>query len=218
MGKRIAVILAGCGVRDGSEIHEATLTLLYLNKMGAAVTCAAPDIKQSKVVNHSNGSQEAETRSVLAESARIARGEIVNLASLDERDFDGAVIPGGFGAALNLCDFAVKGAGGSVNSDLLKFLKALRAAKKPIAAMCIAPVILALAFGSQEVELTIGNDASTAAAIEKTGAKHQIRKVNEICFDEKNKLVTTPAYMLGPGVADVSAGIEKLCAKLLETA
>jgi enhancing lycopene biosynthesis protein 2 len=218
MRKRIAVVLAGCGVRDGSEIHEAALTLLYLNKMGAAVTCAAPDIKQSKVVNHANGSQSAETRSVLAESARIARGEIERLAALNERDFDGVAIPGGFGAALNLCDFAVKGAGGSVNPDLLKFLKAMRAAGKPIAAMCIAPVILALAFGSDGVRLTVGNDASTAAELQKTGAKHVVCKVDEICFDEKNKLITTPAYMLGPGIAEVSAGIEKLCAKLVETA
>lgn len=218
MSRRIAVILAGCGVRDGGEIHEATLTLLYLNKMGASVSCSAPDVKQAKVVNHATGSPSAETRNVLTESARIARGEIENLAGLNERDFDGVVMPGGFGAALNLCDFAVKGAAGTVNPDLLQFLKSMRAADKPIAAMCIAPVILALAFGSQAPRLTIGNDTSTAAEIEKTGAKHVICKVDEICFDERSRLITTPAYMLGPGIADISAGIEKLCAKLLEIA
>lgn len=210
MAKQVGVILAGCGVYDGSEVHEAVLTLLFLDRAGVNAVCMAPDMDQYHVINHLNGETMGETRNVLVESARIARGEIRDIKAVRGGDLDAVVIPGGFGAAKNLSDFAVKGAEASVHPEVARLLSEIASAGKPIGAVCIAPAAVAKALADRSPELTIGNDRDTAAAIEAMGASHKKRSVNEILVDERNRIVSTPAYMLGPGIKEVAEGIEKL--------
>lgn len=215
MSKRVAVVLSGCGVFDGSEIHEAVLTLLHLSQAGAQVQCFAPDMPQMHVVNHLKGEVAiGEMRNVLVESARIARGKIKPITEVRVEDFDALIVPGGFGAAKNLCDFAVQGAGLTVQKDFLAFARAMHAAKKPIGLICIAPTMAAAICG-EKVKATIGNDEETAAAINAMGALHCVCGVEETCVDREKKLVTTPAYMLGQTIADVSVGIGKLVREVL---
>lgn len=208
--KKVAVILSGCGFKDGSEIHESVLAMLGLEQAGAVVSCFAPEQPQTMVVNHRTGATIDAERSVIDEAARIARGEIKPLKDLSPADFDAVVLPGGFGAAMNLCDFASKGAEMSVNPDLEKFLMGMHEAGKPIGAICIAPVILAKVFGRQGARITIGTDKETAAALTKLGVQHVDCSPDDMIVDDANKLVTTPAYMLGASVGDVAPGIFKL--------
>lgn len=215
---RVGVVLSGCGVFDGAEIHEATLTLLFLDRAGAEIVCMAPDIDQMHVVNHIKGEATGEKRNVLVESSRIARGVIKDIKDVKAADFDALVFPGGFGAAKSLCDFAVKGADCAVNPQVERLIKEMHAAKKPIGFVCIAPVIAAKVLGSFNPELTIGNDKDTAEAIEKMGGKHVGSPVENAVIDRKNKIVTTPAYMLGPTISKVALGIEKLINEVLKMA
>jgi enhancing lycopene biosynthesis protein 2 len=218
MAKKIGVLLAGCGVFDGSEIHEAVLTLLYLDRAGVEVLCMAPDTDQLHVIDHTSQAQVDQKRNVLVESARIARGAIVDLETVTEAQLDALIIPGGFGAAKNLSDFAVKGPDAQVHPQVQRILDEMLAAQKPIGALCIAPATVARALGAHHPEVTIGNDVGTAAAIENMGAKHRTCGVDEIHVDAAHKIVTTPAYMLGPGIRDVAVGIEKLVKKVVELA
>jgi len=205
----IGVLLSGCGVFDGSEIHEATLTLYFLAKAGAKVVCLAPEM-DFEAVDHSAKTPSGQRRNVRVEAARIARGPVADAATVSAADLDGLILPGGFGAAKNLCDFAEKGGKGTVFPSVATLIRAMHAAGKPIGAICIAPAVLALALGEFAPELTIGDDPGTAQALEAAGAKHVVRAVDAIQVDAKNNLVTTPAYMLGPGIADIAKGIEKL--------
>ena len=210
--KKIGVVLSGCGVRDGSEIHEAVCTLLAIDQAGAEAICMAPDIDFSET-NHCTMEPTGATRKVLVESARIARGNITDIAGVQAADLDALVFPGGFGAALNLCDFAKQGAGATVNAEVARLTKEIHAAGKPIGAICIAPALIAAILGKTTSPLlTIGTDESTAAEIEKTGAKHQNCPVSDIVIDKQNKIVTTPAYMLAKRISEVSEGISK-CVK-----
>lgn len=218
MAKKIGVLLSGCGVFDGTEIHEAVLTLLYLDQAGAEVVCMAPNMEQLHVIDHTNQEQRQEKRNVLVESARIARGAIVDLASVTAVQLDGLIIPGGFGAAKNLSDFALKGPDAQVHPEVQRLLDEMLAAGKPIGALCIAPATVARALGRHTPEVTIGKDVGTAAAIENTGAKHHNCGVDEIHVDAGRKIVTTPAYMLGPGIKDIAVGIEKLVKNVIQLA
>jgi enhancing lycopene biosynthesis protein 2 len=215
---RVAVILSGCGFQDGSEIQEAVVALLALDEAGASVACFAPDKAQRQTTNHRTGKPAGEARNVLVESARISRGRIQDLAEAKADDFDAVLMPGGFGAALNLCDFAVTGADCKVDPHLERFLTDMHAAKKPIAAICIAPAIVAKLFGSNGVKVTIGDDHDTAAALEKMGAKHVDCSVHDAVVDETHGVVTTPAYMLAKSPKDLRAGIEKCVKELLRMA
>jgi enhancing lycopene biosynthesis protein 2 len=212
---KIGVLLSGCGVNDGSEIHEAVLTMLALDRLGAERICLAPNIDQRDVVDHVSGTAVAETRNVFCESARIARGEIKDLATIFAADMDAVILPGGFGAAKNLSDFAAAGVQAQVQPDVLRFLKEMHQAKKPIGAICIAPAVIAIALGSFKPVLTIGNDPATAAVLESFGARHQECTVADIVVDEKNRLLSTPAYMLGPGLKDIFLGVEKLVRRIV---
>ncbi len=212
---KIGVLLAGCGVNDGSEIHEAVLTMLALDQLGVERLCLAPNIKQRDVVNHLSGQAVSETRNVLVESARIARGEISDLADVSVADIDAVILPGGFGAAKNLSDFAVAGAQTEVHPEVLRLLQEMHKAKKPIGAICIDPAVLARALGAFKPELTIGNDLATAKILESFGARHHDCSVDEIIVDQRNRLVTTPAYMLGPGLREVVVGINKLVQQIV---
>lgn len=203
---RVLVVLSGCGFLDGSEIHESVLALLFLDRAGATVTCAAPDKAQIHVVNHVTNGAESGTRNVLIESARIARGNVVSLAMVSADNFDAVVLPGGYGAAKNLSSVATQGANASVDADLLRLLRAFRAAQKPICALCISPAVVVAAL--REGVVTIGNDPGTAGAIAAMGGTHQEQPVTGVCIDQARKLVTTPAYMYDARVAEVAVGIE----------
>jgi len=213
---KIGVLLSGCGVNDGSEIHEAVITMLTLDRAGAETVCMAPDIDQLDVVNHLTGKATGEKRNVLVESARIARGNIKDINKVQVTDIDGLIIPGGFGAAKNLSNFALKGKDATVNEDVKRLLNDMASAKKPIGAICIAPATLTKALEGKNPEVTIGSDIGTAGAIEAMGGQHKECSVDMIHVDSNNKLVSTPAYMLGPGIKDVAVGIEKLVSKVLE--
>lgn len=211
---RFAVVLSGCGFLDGSEIHEAVMTLLAIDRAGGAYQCFAPDVDQMHVVNHLTRKEAPERRNVLVESARIARGNIKPMADFDAGEFDTLVLPGGFGAAKNLCSFAVAGPNCVVNSDVEAAIKAMREAAKPIGALCIAPAVLARVLGN--VELTIGDDEGTVAALEKMGARHVVRGHGEIAVDALLKVVTTPCYMLDAHISQIADGADAVVRKLIE--
>jgi enhancing lycopene biosynthesis protein 2 len=215
MAKCVGVLLSGCGVFDGTEIHEAVLTLLALDRSGAEIVCAAPDVRQHHVVNHISSEEMSESRNVLIESARIARGNIIDLKNLTAEMIDALIIPGGFGAAKNLSDFAIKGPQCEVHPEVQRILEQMLAAGKPIGALCIAPATVTRALARHAPEVTIGTDAGTAEAIETMGGRHIACNVDQIHVDARHKIVTTPAYMLGPGIKDVAVGIEKLVRQVL---
>ncbi|MBN2559890.1 MAG: isoprenoid biosynthesis glyoxalase ElbB [Phycisphaerae bacterium] len=215
--KKIAVCLSGCGFLDGAEIHEAVSTLLALDQARAKAVCCAPDIPQAGVVNHLEHGPASETRNVLVESARIARCEIQNVKDVKAADIDALIFPGGFGAAKNLSTFADEGPNCSVNPDVERLAGDMLAARKPIGAICIAPAMLARIVGKKDIhpKMTIGNDANVAGAVNAMGAKHRDCPATEIVTDEAHKIVTTPAYMLASGPAEVYEGIRKLVNEIL---
>ncbi|MFQ6372845.1 isoprenoid biosynthesis glyoxalase ElbB [Shewanella sp. YIC-542] len=216
--KKIAVLLSGCGVFDGSEIHEAVLTLLALSKAGASYQCFAPDIPQMHVVNHLTGEVAPdEQRNVLVEAARIARGEILSTSALNVAEYDGLVIPGGFGAAKNLCDFAVAGADAVVTPAVRDFIAQFVDNAKVVGFICIAPMMIPALYGAG-AKGTIGDDPQTAAAFCAMGGEHVAAQVSDIVVDDARKIVSTPAYMLAGSIAQANSGIEKLVAKVLTLA
>lgn len=212
--KKIAVILSGCGVYDGSEIHEATLTLLAINKQGAVYEIFAPDIEQHHVINHITGKEMNEKRNVLVESARIARGKIKALSAFKASNFDGLIFPGGFGAAKNLSDYAFKGSKAKVNPEVKKAITDIATANKPIGALCIAPTLIANVIGN--VTLTIGNDEQTINDLKKFGATHINTKPCEVVVDKKNKIVTNPCYMLESTIVEIAEGAENVVKEMLK--
>lgn len=214
MKRKVGVLLSGCGVFDGAEIHESVLTLLFIDRASAEAVCIAPDI-EFEVVNHLTQQPAGEKRNVLVESARIARGNILNIKDVKPDSLDALILPGGFGAAKNLSDFALKGSEAVVHPQVQRLLNDMLQAKKPVGAICIAPATLAKAAANIKPEVTIGNDTNTASAIERTGARHVTCTVDMIHIDQKNRIVTTPAYMLGPGIKDIAVGIEKLVSEII---
>lgn len=215
---KVAVLLAGSGVFDGSEIYETTLTLLALDRADVSYQCMAPNIAQAHVINHITGEEmPGEKRNVLVESARLARGAIIDLSVANAEDYDALIVPGGFGVAKNLCNFAFKGAEMEIDLRVRDFIRAVHQAGKPVGLICIAPTMAAKLFG-EGTRCTIGSDADTAAAIEAMGGQHVQCPVDEFVVDEEKKLVTTPAYMEANRLRDAAAGIEKLVAKVIELA
>lgn len=218
--KKVAVVLSGCGVFDGTEIHESVLTLLAIEEEGASWHCFAPNVEQMHVIDHSTGNvEEGETRNVFVESARISRGadKLSELAEYDPAEFDAIVFPGGFGGAKNLSDFALRGAEAEVQESVTNAVRSTHAMGKPIGFICITPASVgALVLGGEGIELTIGNDPDTASAVVQCGAKHSDCPVDDVVVDLDNKVVTTPAYMLGPGVVDIRKGISKLVNEVLK--
>jgi len=212
--KKIAVILSGCGVFDGAEIHEATFTMFEIAKQGAEYQIFAPDIAQHHVVNHITGAEMHETRNVLVESARIARGNIKDLKHFKTSDFHALILPGGFGVAKNLSSFAFEGANCSVNAKLAAIIKQMHAEEKPIGALCISPVVIAKVL--EDVEITIGQDAETAKAVEEMGATHKQTTHGEVVIDPKNKIVTTPCYMLDANIVQIAEGAKNIVSALIQ--
>lgn len=215
---KVGVILSGCGVYDGSEIHETVITLLALDRAGATAVCMAPDMEQG-IVNHLTGEPvEGTVRNVLEESARICRGDITDIAKIKASDIDALILPGGFGAAKNLCDFAFKGTDCDVQPEVARLIREIVAAKKPIAAICIAPALVSKVLGNDKLahKLTIGTDDGTAQAVTAMGSTHVACPVSEFVIDQENKLISTPAYMLAGSISEAADGIEKTVAALLE--
>ncbi len=219
MGTKIGVVLSGCGVYDGAEIHESVVTLLAIDRLGAEAVICAPDVPQLHVVNHLTGEvEEGAERNVLVESARIARGAIRDVAEVTADELDALILPGGFGAAKNLCDFAVKGADCDVDPGVAALVRAVHEQGKPVAAVCIAPALIAKVLGDEGPELTIGNDADTAGALEAMGAAHVACPVREFVVDRERKLISSPAYMLAESISEAAEGIEKTVAILIDMA
>lgn len=213
--KKVAVILSGSGVFDGAELHEAVFTLLAIELEGATYQCFAPDVNQLHVINHLTGEvAEGEIRNVLVESARIARGEIKPVTECNVDDFDYLILPGGFGAAKNLCTFAVDGDNCAFNQDVLSVCSAFAKAKKPSAYACIAPALAAKVYGNQ-TKLTVGNDTDTAAGLNALGASHVSCAVDDVVVDNTAKLVTTPAYMLAQNITQAHSSISKMVKTVL---
>lgn len=215
---RVGVVLSGSGRFDGSEIHESVLTLLAIDRAGAQAFCVAPNKNQREVIDHVTTHVAGETRNVLTESARIARGQIRDIREVQAADLDAVILPGGYGAVKNLSDFVWKGERCWVDSDVYRLLREMYDAKKPIGAMCIAPAILARVFSPEKPRLTIGNDEATAATLQSLGARHVSSGADEIVVDEQLRLVTTPAYMLAQRISEAAAGIEKLVGEVIRMA
>ena len=212
--KKFAVVLSGCGVYDGAEIHEATLTLLAIARAGATYQCFAPDIKQYHVINHLTGEEMNEERNVLVESARIARGDIKPLDEYDAKEFDALIFPGGFGAAKNLSTVAFEGADASVIPEVEKAIEQTVALRKPIGALCISPAILAKVL--KDVNVTIGKDKATAEAIEAMGATHVETDHGDVVFDENKLVFTTPCYMLDATITDIDDGATNVVREMMK--
>ena len=211
---KVGLVLSGCGVNDGSEIHEAVITMLELDKAGAEIVLMAPNIDQLHVINHATGEEMDDSRNVLIESARISRGNIEDIAGVTSDNLDALIFPGGFGVSKNLSDYAMSGMECSVNPDVLRLSREVHNDQKPIGVICIAPAIMANILAG-DTELTIGFDEQTAADIDAMGAKHVLCAVDEIVIDKEKKVVSTPAYMEAKSIKEAASGIEKLVAKIL---
>ncbi|MFA5974532.1 MAG: isoprenoid biosynthesis glyoxalase ElbB [Lentimicrobiaceae bacterium] len=212
--KKFAIILAGCGVYDGSEIHEAVMTMYAVMKNGAEYQIFAPDIAQHHVVNHLTGAEMHETRNVIVESARIARGNIKPITKLNPRDFDALLFPGGFGVAKNLCSYAFEGADCKVIPVIENLIKEAVSLRKPIGALCISPVLLAKIMGN--VTITVGPDEEDAMNVKAMGAKHIATKHGEVIIDEKHRLFTTPCYQLKSTIVQVAEGADNIVKAMLK--
>jgi len=215
--KKVGVLLSGCGVNDGAEIHESVITMLALDRAGAEMVLMAPNIDQMHVVNHYTGQEMDEYRNVLVESSRIARGNIKDMAEISANDMDALIIPGGFGVAKNLCDYAMSGPDCSINPDVYRLISELKLLNKPIGAICIAPAMMAKILGEldESANMTIGSDEETSQDIEAMGSVHVECQVSEMVVDEEKNLVTTPAYMEAKTIKDAADGIEKLVKQVL---
>ena len=215
--KKVGVLLSGCGVNDGAEIHESVITMLALDRAGAEMVLMAPNIDQMHVVNHYTGQEMDEYRNVLVESSRIARGNIKDMAEISANDMDALIIPGGFGVAKNLCDYAMAGPDCSINPDVYRLISELKLLNKPIGAICIAPAMMAKILGEldESANMTIGSDETTSKDIVAMGSIHVECKVSEMVVDEGKNLVTTPAYMEAKTIKDAADGIEKLVKQVL---
>ncbi len=215
---KVGVVLSGCGVNDGAEIHESVITMLFLDRAGAEMVLMAPNIDQLHVINHATGKEiEGESRNVLVESARIARGEIKDIVDVTSEDIDALIFPGGFGVAKNLCDYAMAGADCSVNPDVFRLVSEVHSAEKPIGVICISPAMMGKVMEKmgEKVSLTIGNDEQTANDLITMGAKHVTCPVQEIVVDKDKKVVSTPAYMLAGRISEAADGIEKLVKEVI---
>lgn len=213
---KAAVVISGCGVFDGAEIHETVMTLYALDKNGCSYQLFAPNVMQHHVINHITGEVMQESRNVLTEAARIARGKIRALTEYKASDFDALIFPGGFGVAKNLCTYAFDGPECSVDRVVEEAILTTHRARKPIGALCISPVLIARVLG--DVTVTIGNDPATAAHITSLGAKHEPKTHGDVAADRKNLIVTAPCYMLESTLPDIARDAEEVVKTLMELA
>ncbi len=213
--KKFAIVLSGCGVFDGAEIHEAVMTMYAIAMHGASYQIFAPDVMQHHVVNHITGKEMPEQRNVMVEAARIARGKILPLSAFDAQKFDALIFPGGFGAAKNLSSWAFEGAQAKLNPDVQQAIVSMHQLKKPIGALCISPVLFALALG--KVKITIGDETPTIETLESLGAKHTtISTHGQVVVDQENLLFSTPCYMLQASVVDIAEGAKAIVGEMMK--
>ncbi len=215
---KAGIVLSGCGVFDGAEIHESVALLLALSENGVEAVCLAPESEQHHVIDHRNGNATGEKRSVLAEAARIARGAIRNLEEVSASDFDMLIFPGGYGVVKNLCTFAFDGPDCRVHPQAERIIREFYTAAKPIGAICIAPALVAKVLEGRGLRLTIGSEAETARAVESLGHTHVVCDVHAVCVDKKNRVVSTPAYMLARNIGEAASGIRKLVTEMIALA
>ena len=219
MAKKILVVLAGCGAKDGSEIHESVLTLLAIDKEGAEYECAAPNKKQHHVLNFITNEEMPEERNVMIESSRISRGRIKDLSEVKMQDYDAVILPGGFGAAKNLCSFAFDGAKASIDPEVKRIINEAYDQRKPIGAICVAPAVVALALAEKNpnIVLTLGTDAEHNEAVEDIGVKSKTCLTTAFVKDEKNLIATSPAYMHGKSrISELEQGISQCVKAVIE--
>jgi enhancing lycopene biosynthesis protein 2 len=214
MNKKFAIIIGGCGHRDGSEIHETTMTMLAVENHGCRYELFAPDREQHHVINHLTGEEMAEKRNMLVEAARIARGQIKSLDDFNVNDFDAVIFPGGYGVAKNFFNYAFKGVNASTDTQIEQVIKVIRAANKPIGALCIAPVLLAKVL--KNITVTIGNDNATAQDVAVMGSHNINTSHGEVVSDKVNKIFSTPAYMLNASILDIAEGANNPIATMLD--
>lgn len=214
MTKKVGLLLSGCGYLDGAEIRESVLSLLALDRLGIEVIMLSLNEVQHQTVSHLKSEEEGSSRNIMTEAARIARGKIQEINTLNANDLDGLVIPGGYGVAKNFSDFAFKGANGKMHPEVQKLIIDINNQNKPIAAICISPAVICLALGQKHPELTIGNDPQTIEVITVLGGKHFTCKPTEVHVDEKLKIVSTPAYMYDDApISEIAEGIDKCMEK-----
>ncbi len=215
---KVGVVLSGCGVMDGSEIHESVFTLVALDREGVEAICMAPNMEQREVFDHTqNKTTRGEKRNVLTESARIARGKIRDIATVKGDELDALIFPGGFGAVKNLSNFAEAGEDARVHPEVERLIREVAMRNRPIGAICISPALIAAALRSQNLRprLTIGSDNDTASKLVAMGAEHEKRGVREVTVDRKNLIVSTPAYMLATRISETADGIKLLVKEVL---
>ena len=216
--QKVGVVLAGCGAKDGAEIHESVLTLLALDRAGVKVRIMAPNIDQFHVVNHSTNNEYKSKRNVLSEAARIARGDIVPLEDIKSDELDALIFPGGTGMAKNIFNYIIEGPNFTVIKDVESLTRDMIRKNKPIGAICIAPVMIAkiLQNMNRGGKVTGGFDEKISADIESMGINIEKVDARNIVVDNKNKIVSTPAYVEAKSIKDVAIGIDKLVNKVLE--
>jgi len=226
MSKNIGVLLSGSGVYDGSEIQEAVFALLAIHECGGNAVCMAPNMNQHHVVNHLNGEEMTETRNILVEAARIARGDIRDVATVTANDLDALVIPGGFGAAKNLTTWAFSGPDGTIVPDVKRIINEMRTAGKPLVGLCMGPTVIAKALQGSGVvaHLTVGTTAGISPyeidgiskGLEQTGAVAEMCSVTEVMHDMENKIISAPCYMMEASISDVHKNVSQAIKKLFE--
>lgn len=212
----IGIVLSGCGVNDGTEIHEAVLTMLCLDQKNAEISFFAPDKNQTDVIDHATGIKTTDSRNIKSEAARISRGKIQDIKEADPAQFDALIIPGGAGSMKNLSDLNYNPKSPVLDEDIKKLILKTNELRKPIGAICISPILIAMALGDLNPHLTIGNDRNFAKIIEDLGGIHVEKKATEICFDQKNIIISTPAYMLANGPSEVYEGVLALVNKIYD--
>lgn len=216
---KIGLLLSGCGVYDGAEIQETVLAMLAIQEQGAEYFCISVNKNQHHVINHLTGEEMPEVRNMMTEAARISRGQITEISDVSLEDYDAIVIPGGFGSAKNFTSWAFEGPKGTILPEIKEFLRIAVENKKPIAALCVSPVIMAKALeGSPfQPEMTIGSDKESSpysitdftAGLESTGTITSMKTVAEIQIDTKNKIVTAPCYMMDATIIEIRKNIEE---------
>ena len=197
---RVGVLLCGCGFYDGTDLDEAVLTLLALDRAKVRAECIAPGLLTSETIDHSTGTLvEGADRSVLAESARIARGRIVPIQEARPGLLSALVIPGGSGVVRTLMRGTTeRGSKREADPEAAGLIKAMLARKKPVGAISLAGSLVATAMGLPLVEDPFSTPASA------------------IVVDEDRKIVWTPGHLSSDSLAEIGIGIERMVAEVLK--
>jgi enhancing lycopene biosynthesis protein 2 len=223
---KIGVLLSGCGVYDGAEIQETVFALLAIEELGAEAICLSVNKNQHHVVNHLTGEEMPESRNMLVEAARIARGAVHDISTFDNTQIDALVIPGGFGSAKNFTTWAFEGPNGSILPEIKELIQQCISDKKPIAALCVSPVIVGLALNQSDLQatMTLGTDKEKSpyeinafsSGLSQTGVQVEMKTIREIALDEKLKIVSAPCYMMDASIVEIRTNIQQAMQALIQ--